>query len=273
MINMYLVVFGIQILRIADSEVNINNDGSAWMCNHNPESSQIISPLPIIDQQRIRKLEQIQVFHRHGSRVGSHRISSFLPESNLKYDCDITSVVSRQYQQQNQYQNHSNPFVTLRKQYVIDEQAIEGNCQRQQSLKYLIPQQQANAHHVQTAYIGNEPFHLFNSSTLYDIAQNLAMKSQDERVALITTDKERTVASLMVIASELFNFNELNNMKMTINVETHDLESDPYHPDDNTICIEHQQFGLWNDAFSEDPKLQNTAGIFFMDFDVVLVLI
>eukprot|EP01084_Bolivina_argentea_P023671 44197_1 len=240
--------------------VNIRTNGSPWMCNHQPDNKQSISLLPPSDQQLINKLEQIQIFHRHGSRVGSDSISSFLPNSNLKYNCNITSVVTRQYKNNNYYtMNQSIPFIHIRKQYVPNEQIIEGNCQWRQALKYLIPQQQANAHHIKTAYIGNKSYHLFNQSILNNITLNLAKYSQDQRITVTTTDYERTIASLTVITSELFGNNNLNITDMIINTNVHDIEADPYYPDKFTACINQQQFKEWEYVYNNDPLLQNTA--------------
>ena len=242
-------------------DVNIRQDGSPWMCNNNPYGRQEITPLSEYDQKLINKLEQLQVVHRHGSRVGSDTIQSYLPDKGLKYDCNITSVVTRQYMDNDYYTNSSKKFYNLRKQYVANEQVLEGNCQYRQALKYLIPQQKANAHHIIDAYIGNEPYHLFNQSTLNSIADNLINYSEDERLTLTTTDYERTIASLVVIASELFadtfNNNE-DNVNIIMNAKVHDIDSDPYHPNYISECVEQDEFIKWDALFDDDELLQNT---------------
>ena len=236
------------------------------MCNHQPEGKQTISTLKAYDQQIINKLEQVQVIHRHGSRSGSDRIDSFLPNTTLKYNCNITSVETRNYKNNNYYIHPNQTFASLRKQYVEDEQSTEGNCGYRQALKYLIPQQQANAHHLQQAYIGQEPYHVFNQSILNSIALNLIKYSEDERLILTTTDYARTIASLVAITSELFanTFNEMDDTSMDdiiMNANVHDVDSDPYHSDDITACIQQSQFKKWETMFDEDSLLNNTEAI------------
>ena len=68
-------------------------------------SQYTISPLSSTDQAKINKLVQVQVFHRHGARVGSHAISNYLDNSGLEYNCNITSVATRQYKDNNYYNN------------------------------------------------------------------------------------------------------------------------------------------------------------------------
>ena len=234
------------------AQVNINNDGIPWMCNDYPNNKQSIEPLSINDQNLINKLEQVQVVHRHGARTGAVPISTFLPDANLEYDCNISSVVTRQYKDNDYYTNSSKSMFNLRKIYVADEQTIEGNCQFMQSLQYLIPQQQANARHIKNAYIGNQSYHLFDKSTLNDIADNLEMYAEDERITLTTTDYERTIASLSVISSELF-FPNSNIGDIIMNANTHDQGSDPYLNYDD--CQEADQFIEWTDQFKSDSLL------------------
>ena len=151
-----------------------------------------IEPLSSNDQASINKLEQVQVFHRHGARTGSRPISSFLPTaSDLVYDCNITTVTARQYKEDNYFANSSKLMYSLRKIYVEGEQVTEGNCHFRQAVQDLIPQQQANAHHLLNAYVGNASHHLFNESDLKDIAKNILANSEDDRLSLQSTDYER----------------------------------------------------------------------------------
>lgn len=232
-------------------DVNIAKDGVPWMCNIDPFNNQIIESLPINDIKLINKLEQVQAFHRHGSRVGSAPISAFLPNANLEYNCNITSLESRNYKDNDYYTNSSKSMFNLRKIYVANEQEIEGNCQKEQSLKYLILQQQANAQHIRQAYIGSNSYNLFNESTLNDIGNNIISNSEDERIKLTSTDFERTIASLTVITSKLL-FPNGGGDNAIININTHDIDSDPYlcYYDD---CMDSDEFPAWLNMYHSDP--------------------
>ena len=241
---------------LSSADVNIAKNGIPWMCNNDPYNNQVIEPLPTNDLKLIKKLEQVQAIHRHGSRVGSVPISDFLPNANLEYNCNITSVVTRNYKDNDYYTNSSKSMFNLRKIYVANEQVIEGNCQFEQSLKYLIPQQQANAEHIRQAYIGSESYNLFNESILNDIANNLITNSEDQRVTFTSTDYERTIASLAVISSKLF-FPNGGGDDVIMNANTHDTGTDPYlcHYDD---CVDSDEFPQWIAMFETDPLIVNS---------------
>lgn len=251
------------LIYLSIASVNIRTQGSAWMCNIKPEQYGI-SALSNNDRKLINQLEQVQIFHRHGARVGSYPISSFLKNPDgLEYNCNITSVVTRQYKDNNYYKNASKPIQNIRKIYVENEQLVEGNCQRQQSLQDLIPQLEANAQHLLKAYIGDESYHIFDTTTLKDLAYSLIMNSEDNRISLQTTDKERTIASQTVLLSEFFNDAVkslgMQNETLIINTNVWDLTSDPYHADDNEVCINQDEYKQWVDMWENDINISTDS--------------
>eukprot|EP01084_Bolivina_argentea_P033127 61308_1 len=227
----FFIVLYLFLTIICNTDVHISTNGIPWMCNNDPETTQSISTLRQSDQNLINKLEQVHAMHRHGSRVGSYPISTFLPNTDLQYNCNITSIVTRQYKQNGYYtENNLKQIFNLRKIYVKNEQQAEGNCQAFQSLKHLIPQQQANAHHIKAAYIGNKSHHLFDNSILNDISNNLITNAEDNRISLSSTDYERTLSSLSVVISELFfsNIDASIAENIIVNANIHDQNNDPY---------------------------------------------
>eukprot|EP01083_Nonionella_stella_P001831 5257_1 len=251
--SMFLLLFIHAILSIflCNADVHIGTNGVPWMCNIEPEKTQRIAPLSSSDQKLIHKLEQVQAIHRHGARTGTTPISAFLPNSDLEYTCNITTVETREYKEHNYYNNASKPIVHVRKVYVQDEQIIEGNCADGQSLQYLIPQHQANAHHIKQGYIGDESHHLFSTSTLNDIRNNLSLHSQDTRLSLTSTEFERTIASLTFLVSELLFDNTQSLEDVIINVNIHDHLHDPFN---DHQCRTQKQYQQWTDRFNADTS-------------------
>ena len=234
------------------SDVNININGESWICNNNP-SKYKISPLLSNDKSIISKLRQVHIFNRHGARVGATKIAYFLPNKNLSYHCNVTEVTTRQYNNNDQENIYS-----FRKIYVNNEQLIEGNCKWTQSSYQLIPQFIANGNIIKNAYIGNQIYHLFNQTILNQISSNLYTKSFDNRITITSTDYERTIASVLVMASTIFKSTNNNTNKPIFNVNTHDQHSDPWigwiQP-----CLDQSEYKLWNSMISNDPKYKNTA--------------
>ena len=129
-------------------------------CNKNP-SQYSIEPLPTIDKSHISTLSQLHVFTRHGSRTTSNSISSYFPSvTDEEFVCNITTVETRNF-------NSNGDFMSLRKNYVDNEELLEGNCQDGQSVTDLIMQHTTNAQHIKQAYFGNETFHLWTKEKLY----------------------------------------------------------------------------------------------------------
>ena len=45
-----------------------------------------------------------------------------------------------------------------------------------------------------------------------------------------------------------------------MNAYVHDTQSDPFHPDDNEVCIEKDEYDEWTDSFEND-KLIYAGGL------------
>eukprot|EP01083_Nonionella_stella_P317589 1157291_1 len=197
------------IIGISYCDVNIRDNGETWMCNKNP-SQHVISPLNRGDRVLVGKLKQVQVMHRHGARFNSHPITDYLPnasDTSSDRDCNVSSVTTQAMTQVticNKFNNSTTQYV-FRKAYVQDEEILQGtDCTHDQSASDLTPQFQANAEILKKAYVGEQKWHLFDESVLNDITFNFKNYSRDGRVELRSTNWERTVASVVTLASSFF---------------------------------------------------------------------
>eukprot|EP01084_Bolivina_argentea_P067677 123203_1 len=224
--------------------VNIKTHGEIWYCNSNPVETVAISPLSSNDLQHIRKLEQVQVMTRHGTRTASMDLQDYFPNSTQNYHCDISTISSRFNAQSGEY------FTPLLERYSDNDQfLLQSNCQKEQSWPTLITQHRQNAQILMDAYMNSD-----HPSQLLDIKITNAQSTSTNYMKFYTSNHERCMLSTIALASHLLNISASNTTAIhpPIQTITNDAEFNPYAPWDNTVCTDHKQHQSWLRISTDD---------------------
>eukprot|EP01083_Nonionella_stella_P095627 268499_1 len=245
--KLYRLILNSVLLRIVLA-VNMAKDGEAWQCNIDPTHS--VPPLSQSDLGRIEQLQQIQLFFRHGLRLGDAPLTSFFPNSTQsEYTCNISTITSRTTT------NYYQEFIPLqmKKTYVQNEQSFpNSNCEWTQSTYNGFIQMQNHAQMISAAYIGSESYQLHIPTDT-----NLSLSHY---FSLHSTDYDRTIGSTYTLIVSLLNHLGLNASNWNdwdIPLHTHDRTSDPFLPHTNQRCTSRPQFMNWMQIYANDPNIQN----------------
>ena len=213
----YLLNFGLLAIFLVDEcfSVQIDSDGTVDYCNTNP-SQFWISFLGSNDSEYISKIEQVQIFTRHGTRTTTSSLTNYFSQDivssyNMKFDCDIKTdtnrFVAREFENRKN-SSHTNDYITVRANYISNSQQVEGNCEAGQSVSDLLMQHRINGELLYDRYIAtninNTKEQIMNDSILADIVNNIYKNNFDSRLIVHSTNYERTLASATVLISSLF---------------------------------------------------------------------
>eukprot|EP01084_Bolivina_argentea_P142522 250376_1 len=219
-------------LSVAISDViNINNNGPIEYCNTNPLRWNFNALTPY-DLKRIKKLKQVHILARHGTRILPDAITTIFPNSTQEFECHWKTVNTRYYKD-------LADWMSFKMHFVDNEQIVEGSCAVSSSLQQVIPQHRTNAEMAKAFYIGEEPYQLMTQSQLNDIAGQLTYYNQLSKnldipeIKIISANYERTITSATVFMSEFLN---INTPHVAMELYTHDYQSDPYTSNKDKNC-------------------------------------
>ena len=188
--------------------VSLHENGAIEYCNVNPREWNF-KDLKNEDLNRIKKLKQLHILARHGTRVISKPITEYFPESgkNLSFNCNFSTVVSRHFK-------GLKMFLSFQLHFITNEGVVAGDCQEASSLSPVINQHSTNAEMVKQFYIGKGKHHLMSQTHLDSIAYKIYSISDENNentlfvndaipeIKILSANYERTVTSATVFMSE-----------------------------------------------------------------------
>lgn len=260
----------LSVTNSCDTFVDKDTYGERAYCNSNPLEYSIPS-LNNNDTEIIDSMRQLQIFTRHGARVITSPFSdvfntTLVEACDMEFKCDFTTLTNRYNRQIN---NNFSDLFTFRKEFVNDEQVVNGNCEEGQSLTKLYQQHTDNGLKIYNQYINNSnsKLNVFDNNQLCSIlcSQNNSYVNGDNTILnssdfiIHSTNYERTIASAISLVTSIFNnmnmndnctcfdeytfddnymYNSSSNSNKAWNILTHDITSTPYLPQSNYVLEE-----------------------------------
>lgn len=213
------------------SNINIRTHGPIEYCNIDPYKWNF-TPLKPTDIKRIEKLIQLHVLARHGTRILPIPITDIFPNSNQSWNCNFSTVITRHFKNEAKW-------MAFKLHFVKNEEIVEGSCAVSSSLAPVIKQHTINAKMITNFYIGKDKNDLMTKSELRDIAAHITyinMLGRNDNIPelkVLSADYERTITSATIFMSE---FLDIHDPKITLELYTHDIDSDPYTPQSDKVC-------------------------------------
>lgn len=223
-----MILYGTVQPRMA-SFVQMSTHGTHPYCNTNP-SQYDIPQLPQSDQSIVKQLHQLQIFTRHGARTTDSSLYDYFGEDlvsqyNMQFDCNITTLETRDYVDNNNY-------ITFRKNFQNNQQIVDGNCLKGQSLYPLLFQHKINGQKIFNHYIDHDTTEtffassnnqtIFNASQLLTIFEEILNQQYSSKFQIHCTNYERTLSSAMALVTSMFdqllnqsNFDCIENINST----------------------------------------------------------
>lgn len=211
----------------------LDKDGAYPECNYPPRTPPY-KQLSSIDMDRIKKLIQIHLYGRHGTRVSSTSVSNIFSNTNeynspqFQPNCTITSVTTPKF-------NSKMNYLSTEKVFTANEEMVGGNCNAENTVYQAFAQHKLNAKRIYNYYIGNKKNNIMTRNELKSLKSTLKSDNNLPQIKILSSNFERCIFNVQVLFSHLLSIYDSN---INIYVYTHDITSDPLNTDQNYNCPE-----------------------------------